>query len=102
LPADFDVRLERLRGRVSCAQRVVSDCVPYAPTQPAPEFLRSLVDSLFRQTTELVPDEHWFDDVRTAGFGTASATLLDTAALLAVMELALEKFSPVARFGFNR
>ena len=105
LPPDFDLRLEWLRGRVCCLQQAVSACVSYSGLQPSPTFIGSLVGELYQEAQGLLPDEHCFDDMRRAQIDfldPSTLTILDTAAVLAVMNVALENFSASSRFGFNR
>mgnify|MGYP001193025841 CR=1 FL=1 len=110
LPPDFDLRLEWLRGRVCCLQQAVSACVSYSGLQPSPTFIGSLVGELYHEARELLPDGQCFDDMEAVFIlcpefklrDLSTLTILDTAAMLAVMNVALEDFSASSRFGFSR
>lgn len=103
LPDDFEVRVEHLQQHVQCLRQTVSSCVAYSGLQPAPPMIAGLVDRVYQEARELVPDEHYFDDLHAAGMDHPVArSLLETSTVLSIVSTALESLSPGQQFGFNR
>ncbi len=102
LPADFEVRLERLQQRVRSLQDVIVACVPYSGIQKVSPFMEEFVDRVYQEARTLLPADTFGDLAALMTTKPDRLTLLDASAVLAVVREAIAGLTPSKGIGFNR